>query len=262
MTAAASSAAAVAASVALPQAVVRAVDQPLLLNTGNSATGSTTLSASLAMDTVLGVVNSDASGPNTALQASSDTGTAIAGYTTSGTGVYADSMGPGRAVRAGANTNGTGVVAFSGDESHLPADTTLTGVFGYAEASGTAGTVGAGVWGVSPDVGVYGSGGTGVYGYGPVGLYGSASTSSAYGLWVKGRVKLENRSGRLSVAAGKTSVSKSVAGVTTSSIVIAVLQQAETGTWVRAAVATTGKFTVYFNRALPSSSVVGWIVLN
>jgi hypothetical protein len=50
--------------------------------------------------------------------------------------------------------------------------------------------------------------------------------------------------------------------MTSSNVVIAVLQTPETGTWVRAAVASAGKFTVYFNKALPTSSVVGWLVLN
>ena len=87
-------------------------------------------------------------------------------------------------------------------------------------------------------------------------------STSGYGLYVTGKVKLVNRSGRLAVGAGKTNIAKTVTGMTSSNIVIAVLQTAETGTWVRAAVAGTNKFTVYFNKALPTSSVVGWIVLN
>jgi hypothetical protein len=157
-------------------------------------------------------------------------------------------------------------------------------VFGYGVAGDGVTTFGAGVWGDSPDFGVYGSGGTGVVGDGGTdgwgvygwssssyGVYGESSTGNAlmgvsasgYGLYVEGKVKFATRSGRSpSIAKGKTSWVKTLAGVTSSSIVIAVLQQAETGTWVRAAVAGSGKFTVYFNKALPTASVVGWMILN
>ena len=119
------------------------------------------------------------------------------------------------------------------------------------------------MWGVSDDIGVYGSGGTGVVGDGgSTGTGVEGYSGSGYGLYVTGKVKLANRSGRLAVGAGKTTITKYVPGMSSSNIVIAVLQTAETGTWVRAAVAATGKFTVYFNRALPTSSIVGWIVLN
>ena len=84
---------------------------------------------------------------------------------------------------------------------------------------------------------------------------------SQVALQVSGKAKF-SRSGRIAVASGKTSTSKSVAGVTTSSMVFAVLQQSETGTWVRAAVPATGKITIYFNKALPTSSVAAWFVLN
>ena len=132
------------------------------------------------------------------------------------------------------------------------------GVHGSALGAGT------GVRGVASETGtgVYGIGGTAVLGDGGatgIGLQGASV--SGYGLHVTGKVKLANRSGRLPVAQGKTSITKSVSGVTSSNIVIAVLQTAETGTWVRAAVAGAGRFTVYFNKALPSSSVVGWIIL-
>jgi hypothetical protein len=283
LTAAASGAAVLAANAALGTSAVRAADQPLLLNATNNASGSTGLTAALSMDTVLSVTNADGSGPNTALQANSDAGTAMAGYTGSGTGVYGDAMGVGRGVRGGAGAMGTGVFGVAGDEGEAPTATGMTGVFGFAPHSHDPDFIGSGVWGDSPDVGVWGSGGTGVIGDGGAtgwGVLGVSETSTAvraetttgialrgiagtgYGLHVTGKIKLANRSGRVKVARGRTRFTKSVAGVTSSSIVIAVLQQAESGTWVRAAVPAAGKFTVYFNRALPSSSVVGWMILN
>jgi hypothetical protein len=121
------------------------------------------------------------------------------------------------------------------------------GVYGYGEAAGC---------------GVFGAvGGAPPYPAGNVGVQAVATEATGIALRVDGKAKF-SRSGRLAVSSGKSSVVKTLAGVTTSSIIIAVLQQVETGTWIRAAVPGTGKFTVYFNKALPSSSVVGWFVLN
>jgi hypothetical protein len=267
LTAAASGAAALAANAALGASVVKAVGEPpLLMGVSNSPStpASTALGTALALGTVLDVTNADTTGPNKAIQGNSATGTGLAGYSTSG--------------------GSAGVYGAAGDDSAAPSDTSLTGVFGYGVAGDGVTTFGAGVWGDSPDFGVYGSGGTGVVGDGGTdgwgvygwssssyGVYGESSTGNAlmgvsasgYGLYVEGKVKFATRSGRSpSIAKGKTSWVKTLAGVTSSSIVIAVLQQAETGTWVRAAVAGSGKFTVYFNKALPTSSVVGWMILN
>jgi hypothetical protein len=227
---AAGGAAAVAASAALPVSRALAVDQPLLVNVPNAATAATTLDAALAAAATLGVNNTGAGGQGLA-----------------GTSVL----------------SGNGVRGTSGDASGAPSDTSLTGVFGYAEGGNGSTTFGTGVWGVSDDVGVYGSGSTGVVGDGgSLGTGVEGYSVSGYGLYVTGKVKLANRSGRLAVGAGKSSIAKTVTGMTASNIVIAVLQTSETGTWVRAAVAGAGKFTVYFNKTLPTSSVVGWLVLN
>ena len=145
-----------------------------------------------------------------------------------------------------------------------------TGVYG----EGDTGVWGFGGWGVfgasnATGTGVYGFAGTsvpgapantGVFGYSNAGTGIHAASGTGTALYVNGKVRL-SRSGKLPVSVGKTNVVKTLAGVTTSSIIIAVLQTVETGTWVRAAVAGSGKFTVYFNRALPSSSSVGYMIL-
>jgi hypothetical protein len=238
---AAGGAAAVAANAALPVSRALAVDQPLLLNVANAPTTNTAVTAAITDNPVLTVENTD--GVN---------GGGLWGKAVSGPGV------------AGASSSASaGIAGISGDGSGAPSNLALSGVFGYAEAGDGQTTFGSGVWGVSEDVGVYGSGGTGVVGDGgSTGTGVEGYSASGYGLYVTGKVKLANRSGRLAVGAGKTAIAKSVPGMSSSNIVIAVLQTAETGTWVRAAVAATGKFTVYFNKALPTSSVVGWIVLN
>ncbi len=69
-------------------------------------------------------------------------------------------------------------------------------------------------------------------------------------------------SGRLSMATGASSKAVTLAGVTATSKVFAVLATSETGRWVRAVVPAAGKFTVYLNTTLTSSAVVSWFVLD
>ena len=67
----------------------------------------------------------------------------------------------------------------------------------------------------------------------------------------------------MTVAKGRTYYTKTgLSGITTSSIVMALLQSTPGGSWIRAAVPATGKITFYFNQALPSAAIVGWMVLN
>ena len=152
---------------------VRAVDEPLLLNVGNAGTASTSLSASLTQDTVFGVSNSGSEG--TAIQGASDDGTGLAGYTTTGNGVYADSMGVAGYGLHATGGGGAAVWAASGDTSgaltHDSAPSTdETGVYGYCDVSETNS---AGVWGDSnQSAGVVGTGSTGVIGAGGWGVWG------------------------------------------------------------------------------------------
>ena len=233
-------AAAIAANAALPVSRALAVDQPLLLNVTNAASANTDVTASIVDNAVLTVENAD--GTN---------GGGIWGKATAGPGV------------AGATgTSSSGLAGLSGDGSGAPSNTGYTGVFGYAESGGVTATA-SGVWGVSPDVGVYGTGSTGVAGDGGVSGTGVEGYSqNGYGLYVTGKVKLANRSGRFTASKGATSVVKNLGGIQTSNIVIAVIQTNQGGTWIRAAVAGTNRFTVYFNRALTANAVIGWVVLN
>jgi hypothetical protein len=67
------------------------------------------------------------------------------------------------------------------------------------------------------------------------------------------------------VAIGSTSTSKVVtmAGVSTSSYVIATLQTlATSGCYIRAVVPTTGSFTIYLSRTPAKTAYVGYIVVN
>ena len=170
------------------------------------------------------------------------------------------------------NTGAAGLVGSTGDETNISADTTFTGVYGWAPTGG-ANFVGAGVWGDSDDFGVYGSGSVGVYGSGSTGVIGESTSGSepgvlAYGLnasspalQVVGKVSF-NRSGRRSMSSGTKAKAVSLAGVTSTSKVFAVLATSESGRWVRAVVPAAGKFTIYLNTTLTSSAVVSWFVLD
>ena len=178
----------------------------------------------------------------------------------------------------GISLTGGGVVGWSisaPDASwFIPDYTAYTGVFGSAPAHPATDIAATGVWGDSPDIGVFGSGGSGVVGYGGVGVEGDANTTAgAVGVWawapttsqvalkVTGKVKF-SRSGRQSMSSGTKSRAVTLAGVTSTSKVFAVLATSESGRWVRAVVPAAGKFTIYLNTTLTSSAVVSWFVLD
>lgn len=156
----------------------------------------------------------------------------------------------------------------------VPGFTKYSGVFGSAPSSPDANSVGTGVWGDSPDIGVYGSGGSGVVGFGAIGVEGQTNDQAgSIGVWaearntsqialkVSGKVSL-SRSGRTTMLSGASSKTIPLAGVTSSSKVFGVLATNRGGRWIRAIVPATGKFTVYLNTTLVSSATVSWFVLD
>jgi len=94
-----------------------------------------------------------------------------------------------------------------------------------------------------------------------IGVRAVAPTNSQYALKVAGKVNF-SRSGRKSMSSGHSTLTISLAGVTTSSKVFAVLATSESGRYVRAVVPASGSFKVYLNTTLTSSAVVAWFVLD
>jgi hypothetical protein len=92
-------------------------------------------------------------------------------------------------------------------------------------------------------------------------LFASVETSSQVGLEARGRIRFPSRSGRVTIGSGKSSVVKTVAGMTSSNFAIAVLNTSQSGRWVRAVVCGTGKITIYLNTTVPSATLVAWLVL-
>jgi hypothetical protein len=247
LTAAAGAAGAIAASAAVP-ATMRAADPDDVVKGIDNATIATTTITDSGADS-----------------------TAFAGHATGtgyGYGVEGTSA-------AAAGIFGWSVSAPAWDPPFEPGFTANTGVFGTAAAGDHETTYGSGVWGDSPDAGVYGTGSVGVEGYGgwavagfanstanSVGVFAAGGTaSSSLALRAEGRVHF-SRSGKKSIGSGKSSIVVYLTGVTSSSMVFAVLRTSESGRWVRAVVAASGKFTVYLNTKLASSASLSWFVLD
>ena len=204
----------------------------------------------------------------------STTPTSIANSTNGSDGFAVTSVGLGIGV-AGTSTGTAGVrgVSIDGSGAATADITAYTGVYGWSPAFPDTSGVGTGVWGDSEDFGVYGSGSVGVYGWGGVGVIAeSASTSNpaliAYGattsspaLEVNGKVKF-NRAGRKTIGAGKSSLVVTMAGVTTTSKILAVLNSNRSSRYVRAVVAGSGKFTIYLNSSVSSSTYVAYFVFD
>lgn len=193
----------------------------------------------------------------------------------------------------------TGVQGFSGEGSDLPpAPRGDTGVYGAASADQGTGVWGEGANTVtSNSAGVYGEGDTGVYGFGGWGVFGAsdATGTGVYGfsggtvpaapahvgvfgysdsgvgvyaraatgtaLYVNGKVGF-SRSGRIAIAAGHSSYTKLLAGMTSSSFVIATPQTNRAGVFVQAVVVAAGKFTIYLNKTVADTTYVGFLVVN
>ena len=147
----------------------------------------------------------------------------------------------------------TGVGVFGGSRNGATGTThrNQIGVRGWAshEAGTSIGVLGDSYAGI----GVKGESGSGT------GVLATSTTGTA--LDVVGKAKF-SRSGKVKMAKGATSYTKTVAGVTTSSLIFAVLQSYRSGTYVAAVVPHTGYFNVRLNKALSADTYVSWFVVN
>jgi hypothetical protein len=79
-------------------------------------------------------------------------------------------------------------------------------------------------------------------------------------LHVEGRAKFKN-SGTVSVPAGSNSVKVSVAGLTTANIVLATIQNPQSGVFIEGAQPSSGSFTITLSKKAPAAVHVGWFVI-
>jgi len=122
---------------------------------------------------------------------------------------------------------------------------------GAGTGDGVRGTTtsGSGVHGLATT-----AGGTGVL---------AENTTDGTALAVSGKAAF-SRSGTLTIAARRSSVTKKGVPLTTASLVLATLQQNVTGLYVQSAVpnVTGSSFTVHLNKAALVSTKVAWFVVN
>lgn len=200
--------------------------------------------------------------------------TSITNSTSNSTAFSAAAVGTGYGVEA-TSTGGAGSFAWSitAPDWWLVEYGAYTGAFGYAPTLPDPDFAATGVWGDSPDIGVYGTGSIGVSGRGSIGVFGQSTNSSFPGvvangatasspaLEVNGKVKF-NRAGRKTIGAGKSTLVVNMAGVTSTSKVLAVLNSNRSSRYVRAVVPAAGKFTIYLNSSVSSSTYVAYFVFD
>jgi hypothetical protein len=215
------------------------------------------------------------------------TANAIVGHSFDGVGIWGTSDDTTASTFLVDPSHRTGVVGVAGSGAGMNTVTDEVGIYGFADVSDGS----AGVWGDTPNglgvagtgfVGVYGTGqwgvlgdvgttGTGVYGFAGAGaapnpasgvaVQATAGTTAQVALNVSGKAKF-SRSGRARVLAGRSARRINMAGVTTSSYVIATLQTRRTGVYVHAVVPAAGYFTIYLNKTVSAATYIGYLVIN
>jgi hypothetical protein len=100
-----------------------------------------------------------------------------------------------------------------------------------------------------------------VWGFAPLGI-------NQYAVYGQGRVGFPGRSGFLTIAAGRSSVSTTMEGgpgvLGALSKVLATLQTNRAGVYIQAAVANpaTGRITIYLNRRVTAATKVAYFILD
>jgi hypothetical protein len=185
-------------------------------------------------------------------------------------------------IAGGAGALGIGIYGSASDEG-FPDVFGATGLIGQADAGGTGvlGFTGATAPEPARDVGIYGrsdSGGTngrGLVGFcGPgIGLLGQTTSgvgvrafcgnNTGVGLRVTGKAAFD-RSGKITIAAGSSSVTKTGIGLSSASFILATLQTYVSGLVVQSVVTNPAgsTFTIQLNKAPTVNVSVGWMAIN
>jgi hypothetical protein len=255
-------AAAVAGGLGLPTVVDAHDPDDVRLGSDNSAGGLTTIIntdgsafAGYASGTGTGVLGNSVAAPGVAgsgVVGLANSGYGVVGQSNSGPGVYALS------------TENNGVLAYS----QTP---TASGVYGenFRAGYGITGRSNAPALiagaGAAASLGDNTADGIGVWARSAHGiaLFADAANSDAVSLKATGVAQFK-RSGKLTVAAGSGSVTRTGIRIDPGTLVLATLQQDRPGVFVRSAVpnAAGDSFTVRLNKAVGSDTMVGWFLVN
>jgi hypothetical protein len=236
------------------------------LGKNNTTTGSTTViskkgtglsgrTSSKGQAGVSGIDSNKAKGSFGVLGESGH-GTAILGISQGGDGVVGQGKTEGQSGVAGLDFCKTKGAHGLYGQSNLG-----DGVFGIS--FGGNGVVGqANTPGMSAVVGVdmAGKNGNAVFAQSHHGTAVAALSVSGVALHVEGRAKFKN-SGTVSVPAGSSSVKVSVAGLTSANIVLATIQNPQSGVFIEGAQPGAGSFTITLSKKAPAAVHVGWFVI-
>ena len=253
---AASAGALVTHALGRPSRIEAATGDPLVVGEFNYATTVTTLQADSTPEGALDVTNAADGMGSHGVYGQADYGVIGSGYVGSlgvawatGVGSYGSASdsdvlppAPGGAGVVGQSDTGSAVVGFAGTTSP-PAIPAYTGVYGRGDAGGTAGL--------------------GVVGYSAAGTVVFGQSSTGIAIRARGKVAFD-RSGKLTIQAGRSYVTKTAIPLTTASMIFATLQQNVAGVYVQAAVANpaASSFTIYLNKVVAANTVVAWFVLS
>ena len=243
--------------------------QDLLVTHRTSLTNTANQDSVFLGQSVLGIGIVGKSSTGSGIYGASDTGTGVEGYSTEGTGIAGASL-RGNGVR-GFSRHNRGVAGESNDESGVIGTTNANGpfagvvgvsslargygVFGFNTGAKTVASLAGPMHGVAVEV-------PNAPGY--VGVIASAG-AAATALQVTGRATL-NRSGRVSIAAGRTFVEVAVpGGLEGAPLAFANVLVNRAGVYVQSVVpnASTGKIRINLNKvaSASSSTPASWLVL-
>jgi hypothetical protein len=186
----------------------------------------------------------------TGVEGDSASGAGVNGHSGSGTGVYG--TGP-IGVSGQSGGGGTGVVGFTGTTTPTPP--LNTGIYGESQ---TGGAGGRGLTGFcSTGIGLLGQTDFGV------GVRAYCNNTTGVGLQVTGKAAFD-RSGKLTISAGHSSITKTGIGLSALSFILATLQTNVAGLSIQAVVPNPAgsAFTIYLNKAPTVSVVVAWLAVN
>jgi hypothetical protein len=256
----------------------------------NSTNGNQALRGTNTSGGAIAGVQGDSTGAGTGVSGGSETGHGVEALSNSGEGLFASApTGTGAlafgsfGVFASSLAAGVGVYASVTDAVNSPAVFGKTGVVAQTDAGGTAvvGFTGPTAHQPPPDTGIYGrsdtggAGGRGLTGFCStgIGLLGQTDTgvgvraycgnNTGVGLSVTGKAAFA-RSGKLTIAAGHSSLTKTGIGLTTLSFILATLQTNVAGLSIQAVVTNPvgSSFTIYLNKAPTVSVAVAWMAVN
>ena len=239
-------AAAAVRAVAAPAGVAAADHDALKIGVTNTSSKETALDAPSSGG--LRVVSVPGDGIQGASQASGKSG--VLGYHAhaSGNAIWGHNTASGARGGLGSGSRGVYGLCPSKEGAGVRGDNTHpdgSAVFGYNSAHQLAGALGMGSLSTA--------------------LYGSAPFDAEHwALVVDGRAAF-SRSGLLTVAKNKSSVSAAPVGViTTSTTVLATLQTNRAGVYIQAAVASSasGKITIFLNKKVTAATKVAYFILN